>query len=90
MPKTSGINIGRLLVEALLIVIGLLFLVPFYFLLVNSVKTFGEILSNSAALPSSLHFSNYAEAWESINFPSAFGNSLLVTIVSNALLLLIS
>ncbi|MFB5674766.1 carbohydrate ABC transporter permease [Paenibacillus terreus] len=90
MPKTSGIKIGRLLVEALLIVIGLLFLVPFYFLLVNSVKTFGEILSSSAALPSSLHFSNYAEAWESINFPSAFGNSLLVTIVSNALLLLIS
>jgi raffinose/stachyose/melibiose transport system permease protein len=90
MQKTSGYRTGKLLVEALLIVIGLLFLVPFYFLLVNSVKTFGEILTNSAALPSALHFSNYAAAWESINFPSAFGNSLLVTIVSNALLLLVS
>ncbi|MFM9281918.1 carbohydrate ABC transporter permease [Paenibacillus jiagnxiensis] len=90
MPKTSGYRTGTLLVEALLIVIGLFFLVPFYFLLVNSVKPFGEILTHSAALPSALHFSNYAEAWKSIDFPSAFGNSLLVTIASNVLLLMIN
>ncbi|MDP4096101.1 carbohydrate ABC transporter permease [Paenibacillus sp. P96] len=90
MQRAFSYRIAAFLVEVLLILAGLLFLVPFYFLLVNSVKTFGEILTHAAAWPTAFHFSNYAAAWESIDFPSAFGNSLLVTLVSNVLLLLIS
>ncbi|MDO7906514.1 carbohydrate ABC transporter permease [Paenibacillus sp. JX-17] len=90
MHKTNNYRVGMLVTEIVLILIGLLFLVPFYFLLVNSVKTFGDILTNSAAWPSAFHFSNYKNAWETIDFPSALGNSLLITIISNVLLLLIS
>ncbi|USB33737.1 carbohydrate ABC transporter permease [Paenibacillus sp. YPG26] len=76
------------LIEIILILLGLLFLVPFYFLLVNSVKEFGEILTNSAGWPTAYKWSNYTEAWTKTTFPQAFGNSLLITIVSNVLLVL--
>ncbi|MCA1292545.1 carbohydrate ABC transporter permease [Paenibacillus sp. alder61] len=79
---------GMLLVEALLILGGLVFLVPFYFLVVNSVKTFGEILSDAAGWPAVAQWSNYAEAWDKTSFPKAFGNSLLITVASNLLLVL--
>ncbi|WP_342418985.1 carbohydrate ABC transporter permease [Paenibacillus sp. FSL H8-0168] len=90
MGKTSNYRLGTWAAEIFLIVIGLIFLVPFYFLLVNSVKSFGDILAHSASWPTTFRFENYANAWNKINFPTALGNSLIVTIVSNALLLLIS
>lgn len=76
--------------ELILILIALIFLIPFYFLLVNSVKPFGEILSDAASWPASFQWSNYVQAWQAIEFPKAFVNSLIVTLVSNVLLLLIS
>lgn len=39
-------NIGT---EVIMILLALLFLSPFYFLLANSVKSFGEILSDAAS-----------------------------------------
>lgn len=49
MEKTSNYRLGTWVAEILLIVIGLIFLVPFYFLLVNSIKSFGDILGHSAS-----------------------------------------
>ncbi|MWV45749.1 ABC transporter permease subunit [Paenibacillus sp. HJL G12] len=76
--------------EAIMIVIALIFLVPFYFLLVNSVKSFGDILTNAAGWPKSFLWGNYAEAWKLTAFPKVFWNSLVVAVVSNVLLALIS
>ncbi|GGN93371.1 carbohydrate ABC transporter permease [Saccharibacillus kuerlensis] len=90
MEQDSRYRVRTLVIEILLILIGLLFLVPFYFLLSNSLKTFGEILSDAAALPSTLQWANYKAGWEAIDFPSALRNSLIVTIASNLLLVLFS
>lgn len=90
MEQDTRYRIPTLIIEIVLILIGLLFLVPFYFLISNSLKTFGEILSDAAALPSTIQWANYKSGWEAINFPSAFKNSLIITIVSNVLLVLLS
>ncbi|ANE48552.1 sugar ABC transporter permease [Paenibacillus swuensis] len=76
--------------EILAIIVGLVFLVPFYFLLSNSVKPFAEILLNSAALPKALTWANYTKAWDVMNFPVAFKNSLLITVFSIIGLVIIS
>ncbi|WP_284641306.1 carbohydrate ABC transporter permease [Paenibacillus silviterrae] len=82
---------GKLLVlEIIGIIIGILFLVPFYFVIVNSMKTFSELLINSANLPSSLYFGNYMKVWTIMKFPKVFTNSLLITVFSNLGLVLIS
>lgn len=76
--------------EAIAILLALLFLVPFYFTVINSVKSFGDLLTDSAGWPKSWHFENYSKAWKIIKFPHVFGNSLIITAVSNIGLLIIS
>jgi raffinose/stachyose/melibiose transport system permease protein len=76
--------------EILGIVLGLIFLIPFYFVFINSVKPFAAILIDAAAWPKEFMFSNYAKVWEIINFPRAFWNSLVITVASNIGLVIIS
>lgn len=64
------------------IVLGVIFLIPFYFVIINSVKSFAEILIDAAALPKEILFTNYVKVWDIINFPRAFWNSLVITVVS--------
>ncbi|SHM78100.1 carbohydrate ABC transporter permease [Gracilibacillus kekensis] len=79
-----------LLIELFAICLGILFLIPFYFVIVNSLKGFSEILLDAAAWPRELMFSNYAEVWEILNFPRAFLNSLIITVFSIIGIVLIS
>ncbi|MFD3260416.1 carbohydrate ABC transporter permease [Paenibacillus lentus] len=82
---------GRLFAtEIIMVIVALLFLSPFYFLLVNSVKTFGEIMSNSASWPTAFQWSNFTKAWELTRFPQAFTNSLVITVISVIILALLS
>lgn len=87
--KKGRYRTSWLVTEIIVILVGLLFLIPFYFLLVNSVKSFGDILANSADWPMAFHWNNYAEAWRKADFPSSFLNSLIITVVSILLLSLI-
>jgi raffinose/stachyose/melibiose transport system permease protein len=76
--------------EIIGIILGVVFLIPFYFVAVNSVKSFAEILLDAAAFPKEILFANYAKVWEVINFPRAFWNSLIITVLSNIGLVVIS
>ncbi|WP_151733262.1 carbohydrate ABC transporter permease ['Paenibacillus yunnanensis' Narsing Rao et al. 2020] len=74
--------------EIIMILLALLFLSPFYFLLANSVKSFGEILSNAAAWPTEFIWSNYSQAWKLARFSEAFRNSIIITVISVILIAL--
>ena len=76
------------IVEILAILLGLAFLVPFYYVISNSLKPFAEILSNTSALPKVLEFQNYVSAFEKLNYLKVFSNSLIVTIASNVVLVI--
>ncbi|WP_225999880.1 carbohydrate ABC transporter permease [Paenibacillus sp. BJ-4] len=90
METSKRYRFGTWTTELVMILVALLFLVPFYFLFVNSVKSFGDLLTDSAAWPQTFVWSNYARAWSITRFPEALWNSLVVTVVSNLLLVLIS
>ncbi|ALS20752.1 MULTISPECIES: carbohydrate ABC transporter permease [Paenibacillus] len=90
MPSVKNYNSRTFLLEVLAILLGLLFLAPFYFVIVNSMKTFGDLLVNSANLPKSINFDNYIRAWEIMKFPKVFMNSLWITVISNVGLVIIS
>jgi raffinose/stachyose/melibiose transport system permease protein len=74
--------------EILAILLGLVFLVPFYYVISNSLKPFADILSNTSALPKVLEFQNYVSAFEKLNYLKVFTNSLIVTIASNVVLVI--
>ncbi|GKU77340.1 carbohydrate ABC transporter permease [Paenibacillus sp. L3-i20] len=90
MDMTKNERTGRIVTEVIMILIALLFLVPFYFLFVNSVKSIGDLYTNAASLPKSLEWGNYARAFEITKFPTAFLNSFIITIISNVVIVLIS
>lgn len=83
-------NGKTLLLEIGMVLMSLLFLAPFYFLFVNSVKPFGEIMSDAASWPKVFQWDNYTRAWELTRFPEAFLNSFIVTVVGVSLIALIS
>ncbi|WP_445489989.1 carbohydrate ABC transporter permease [Niallia sp. 03133] len=74
------------ILEIFAVLLGLVFLVPFYYVISNSLKPFAEILTHTSALPSVLKFENYINAFEKLDFLKVFSNSLIITIASNLVL----
>ncbi len=74
---------GLIGLELGMVIAALICLVPFYFVVANSFKSFAELMNDTAGLPQALNFANYRNAWESLNLPNAFKNSLMITVVSN-------
>ena len=68
----------------------ILFMIPFYLMVINSFKTTQEFVSDPFALPASISFTNYILAFERMNFMNAFTNSLIITVLSVLLILMTS
>lgn len=66
----------------LLFVVLLLFISPFFVILLNSFKENKEITSKPFGLPSSFNMDNFATAFEKMNYVHAFFNSLIITVCS--------
>src|SRR5690554_5471632 len=58
------------------------YLSPFFFVLVNSFKSRREIISNPLNLPDVWLLDNFINAYNRMNFASAFFNSLVITVLS--------
>lgn len=69
----------------------LIFLVPFYFMLVNSLKSKQEAAILSISWPEEVHFENYMEviSYNNYQFLRAFKNSILLTLFTVAGLLIV-
>lgn len=79
-----------LIIEAVMIVLAIAFLLPLILVFTNSFKSYNEILTDVIKLPSSLQFSNYANAFEIMNYPRAFLNTVFVTVVGTLGIVLFS
>ena len=96
MPKPSKTRRQRLqspnrIVTVLLIIASLTVLVPLYFTVTMALKTSAEAASGTGlALPSSIRWQNFADAWRIVHFPRAFGWSLLISVIAVAGQLLLS
>ena len=75
--------------EALMLAVCVIILIPFYYLVVNTFKEPREMSASPLALPKSITFENYIKSFDNMNFMRSFSNSLLVTVVSVALIVLL-
>lgn len=80
---------ARALGGILLLAFSALWLSPLYIILVNSFKSRSELYENVLALPQTFTFSYYQGAMERMDFLNAFKNSLLVTLVSVAVIVVL-
>lgn len=83
-------NTGKFLLEIAMAVLALLFLAPLYLVFINAFKRYDEVLSSTASLPESFGLSNFITVWQQIHFPTAFLNSLMITVISVLGILLVS
>ena len=79
-------KMGILLLEILGVILFLLFLSPIVLLVINSAKSSADILSDPLALPASFGqlWTNIVTIWNnpSINYPSSFLSSTIITVIS--------
>ena len=91
----NAIHPGRkILLEILGIVLSILFLLPFGIVILNSMRTNGEIINNAVGMPENpaVFFQNLREVWNSpvFNFLTSFRDSIVVTVLSLAVISLFS
>lgn len=77
--KTKPNKAGKVILEVVLVLLSLLFLYPLFLAVINSLKSFGEVMTDVIALPKHINFSNYAYVWEFINYPRLFLNNFIIT-----------
>lgn len=75
---------------ALIVLACVVFLLPIYYLVINSFKPLKDILLSFTAFPKSLTFDNYVGAARKINYLQIFGNTLFLTVGSVLITLMFS
>lgn len=80
----SKYNVGMLGIELILGLAACLVVFPMVLIFINSFKSNGEILSDMLALPVGWSFGNYKEAIAKMNFFRKFANTILVSVLSVA------
>lgn len=63
-----------------LLLLVLIVLTPIYYLIVTTFKTGTEAAVSPMGLPSSLDFSAYVQAFQDMQYPRAFKNTLIITV----------
>ncbi|WP_099191625.1 carbohydrate ABC transporter permease [Tepidibacter mesophilus] len=71
-------------------IIGLIYLSPFYIIIVNAFKSKKELFQSTLGLPESLNFDNFIEAFDRLDFFHVFLNSLMITVGSIVLIVIFS
>lgn len=81
-------NIAKGIIYVLYTALLVVFLIPFFLVLLNSLKSNKEIILDPLALPEVLNFSGYAKAFTNMNYLQTFTNSLIITALSIVLIIL--
>ncbi|OBZ17762.1 carbohydrate ABC transporter permease [Bacillus sp. FJAT-26390] len=76
--------------EAVVVLFALLFAFPLYLTVINAFKSYDQVVLATISLPQKLDLSNFMTVWKQIKFPTAFMNSLIITVCSVSGILLFS
>jgi raffinose/stachyose/melibiose transport system permease protein len=85
-----GRKTGRIILEIVMVLLSLLFLYPLLLAIINSLKSFSEVMTDVIAMPKQLAMANYAYVWKFINYPRLFLNNTVITVLGLAGIILFS
>jgi len=80
----------RKLVGIPVFLFGVIYLIPFLYAVISSLKTMEELYMNPLSLPKVVAFENYIRIWTETRLPTAFLNSTLISALSIVLTLIAS
>lgn len=87
--EKKKVGIGSVILLVIAISLAILFLYPVLFALISAFKSNGEILKNPVAFPSKFYLQNFIDLFQQSDFATAIRNSLILTIVSEAIIVCI-
>lgn len=90
MSEKGQKHLNKIIILVMCCLMFLLYIFPFFLILINSFKGRLEVVANPLSLPKSLDFSNFIEAFTTMNYGKAVINSLLITLVSVTVILIFS
>ena len=88
--KKNKFSLPIVLITLLSTALGLLFLSPFYIIIVNAFKTQKELFENTLSLPITYTFNNFKQAFTDLDFVRSLSHSLFITITSVILIIIFS
>ena len=75
--------IGRIFLYYVLIELAYLFLLPFIYILTTSMMSYQDYLDPTVEwIPTAVEWENFTKAWQGLNYPRAFLNSLITSLGS--------
>jgi len=75
---------GAPAISLLMAVLALVYIYPLILVAINSLKTFAQIMENVMAFPFQLRWENFANAFTLMRYPNLFLNTLVVTCMGTA------
>lgn len=84
MKRSRGIILSIVMIPMACVVA-----IPFYYILVNTMKTQQQTAASPLALPADINFDNYVTVFENLPIVESFLNTLYVTVISIAVMLII-
>lgn len=86
----TGERLYKLFIYVALILLGISIVLPVAWVFMASVKQNAEFYGNPWALPEGFYFENFAKAWNEANMGEYFLNSVIVTALALAILLVVA
>jgi raffinose/stachyose/melibiose transport system permease protein len=83
-------KMSQYLLEILGLILAILWLSPFYLMIVNAFKTKREIFTDVLGMPEEFTSQNFVEAFDHLDFISSLFNSLLISILGVGVIILFS
>lgn len=81
MGKNTKKSSRLFLLEFIMIIIAILYIYPIFLMFINSVKPFGEVVSNVIALPKEFAIQNYKDVISKMDYPQLFLNNVIITVI---------
>lgn len=80
----------KILIEILALIVGIIYLLPLYIMVVNAFKNRAEMYENVLSLPGKFDFQYFKVAMNKMNYLNAFFNSLFVTVISISIIVILA
>lgn len=79
--KIKKRSLSSMLIFLFLVICLIIHLMPLGMVILGSLKTYSEVMTNVLSWPQTFSFVNYADVFMKMNYPKAFGNTLFVTVI---------
>lgn len=86
----TSVKRRKTIIFVLTLIVMILFMVPFYMLVVNSFKTTGDFIKSPFSLPKNLMLDNFSTAIQRMNFGRSLFNTAFITVLAVFVNLIVS